>query len=52
MTWLTRLDKALAGWPDGILTWLLVVLSLGGLLVAWKGKAALKAFLIAYWLLP
>ncbi len=52
MSFLTHLDKALAGWPDTALTWALVGLSLFGLVVAFFGKPSWKAAVLAYWLFP
>lgn len=52
MSWILKLDKALQGQPDAVLTWLLTGLSVIGLAVAWLGKPALKAFLAAYYLFP
>ena len=52
MSWISRLNKILAGWPDAALTWLLAGLSVFGLIVAFFGKPALKAFVAAYWLFP
>lgn len=52
MSWILKLDRALAGQPDVVLTWLLTALSVFGLAVAWLGKPALKAFIAAYFLFP
>lgn len=52
MSFLAKLDKLLAGWPDMALTWTLTALGLFGILVAWLAPAPFKAFLAAYFLLP
>lgn len=50
--WMRDLNRALAGWPDATLTWILTGLSLLGLTIAWLGKPALKALAILYAIFP
>lgn len=52
MSFLTKLDRILAGWPDKILSGLLLTIAAFCVLLAWKGKAAIKAFFAAWFLLP
>ena len=52
MSFLTKLDKILAGAPDQILTALLIGIAAISLLIAWRGQPAVKAFIAAWFLLP
>lgn len=52
MSWLLKIDKALAGAPDQILTALLLGLAAVSLIVAFVGKPALKAAVAAWFLFP
>lgn len=52
MSFLIKLDKILAGAPDKILTALLLTMAGIAALIAWRGSAAMKAFVAAWFLLP
>lgn len=52
MSFLTRLDKVLAGAPDAILSALLYAVAGVAVLIAWRGQPAVKAFIAAWFLLP
>lgn len=52
MSWILRIDKALAGQPDTVLTLLLLGLAGAALLVAITGNPTTKAALAAWFILP
>lgn len=52
MSWILRIDKALAGAPNDVLTLLLIALAGVSLLVAFVGNPTAKAAVAAWFLLP
>lgn len=52
MSWIMGINRALSGWPDTALTWLLTGVCIIGLVIAWCGKPGLKAFMLAWFALP
>lgn len=52
MSWILKIDKALAGQPDGILTLLLIGLAAVALLIAFMGNPTTKAAVAAWFILP
>lgn len=52
MSWILRIDKALAGAPNHVLTLLLIGLAAAALLVALVGNPTAKAAVAAWFLLP
>lgn len=52
MSFLAKIDKILAGWPDRLLSGILLSIAAFCILIAWRGSATLKAFFASWFLLP
>lgn len=52
MSWILRIDKALAGAPNELLTLLLIALAGVALLIAITGNPTAKAAVAAWFILP
>jgi len=52
MSWILRIDKALAGQPDSMLTLLLIGLAAVALGIAVMGNPTMKAAAAAWFILP
>jgi len=52
MSWILRIDKALAGQPDGVLTLMLLGLAGVALVIAFTGNPTTKAAVAAWFILP
>jgi hypothetical protein len=52
MSWILRIDKALAGAPNDLLTLLLIGLAAVALLIAFTGNPTTKAAVAAWFILP
>lgn len=52
MSWILRIDKALAGAPNHVLTLLLIGLASVALFIAFTGNPTAKAAVAAWFLLP
>lgn len=48
----TKIEQKLQGWPDGVLTILLLVAALGIVLIAFKASPLQKAVTLAYVVFP
>jgi hypothetical protein len=49
---LARADAAIRGWPEDVLTYVLIGLAVLALLIAWRGRPWQKAAAVAYGVLP